>query len=204
MRTTLTLVVVVAALSAACQRAPQTAQQSGAQANVAAFGPAESGRENLCAQEKYSRPPVAPPAGRVGDFANILDDESERRLARRLDAFREETGVNFRVGFVKTTGAESIFDYSLALACNWGERGPRGGILLLVAAEDRRWRIQVSRDLEKDLPDDYVQEVGDEMAGRFSAGGFAEGGEFCADEFARRLSELRRRNATERRNIPTH
>lgn len=203
MRTSLTLVVVVitAALSAACGRAPR---EAATESNVASFGLAESGRPNLCAQEKYSRPPLTPPAGQVGDFAGALDDGAEQRLARRLEAFGEETGVNIRAAFVETTGGESTFDYSLALACNWGKPGPRGGLLLLVATGDKRWQIQVSRDLEKDLPDEVVKEVGDEMSRHFRAGGFAEGVEFCADEFARRLSERRRRDATESRNIPTH
>ncbi|HEX5709522.1 MAG TPA: TPM domain-containing protein [Pyrinomonadaceae bacterium] len=194
------VVVFVAAFAPACGRATRTNVET----NTTAFGLAASGRENLCQQEKYARPPLSPPSGTVGDFANALDDAAERRLAERLAALSEESGVGFKVALVETTGGVSRDDYSLALACGWGVAGPRGGALLLVAVEDRQWRIQISRALEKELPDDVLKEIGDEMAGHFRAGNYAEGVEFCAEEMARRLAARRARDANERRNIPTH
>jgi uncharacterized membrane protein YgcG len=200
MRAALTFVLtLVVAIAPACRRA----QVPTPEVETVAFGLAPS-RENLCKQEKYARPPLAPPDGPVGDFANVLEDASERRLASRLAALGEESGVGFKVALVKTTGGVSRDDYSLALACGWGVSGPRGGVLLLVAVEDRQWRMQTSRGLERELPDDTVKEIGDEMARHFRTGRFDEGVEFCAEEVARKLAERRARDAGERRNIPTH
>src|SRR5687768_7540119 len=98
--------------------------------------------------------PLPPPTGLVNDYATVLDAESSVQLERALSELKEKSDIEFAVAIIETTGGQPIFDYSLALAKGWGI-GPRdtskgGAVLFLVAIDDREWRIQVSRSLEKD------------------------------------------------------
>ncbi len=207
-KTKATLALVLFAASAsACRSSTSTPQQQRANApavNVAVFGLAASGSDNLCKQEKYARSPLPRPVGFVNDFAGIIDEESERRLTERLDALQKESEVEFAVATVETTGDVSIFDYSLAVACGWGVGGNRGGVLLLVAVNDRKLWIQVNRKLQKSLPDEDVIKISERMAEPFSAGRYGEGIERAAEEIAQKLAERRARDAANRRNIPMH
>jgi uncharacterized protein len=81
----------------------------------------------------------------------------------------------------------------MAVARGWGI-GPKditkgGGLLLLVAVKDRRWRIEVSRNLEKDLPDDVVVELGRLMNEPFHQQEYSEGVRKCIDAIIARLAE---------------
>ena len=48
-------------------------------------------------------------------------------------------------------------------------------LLLLLATKDHKWRLQVSRSLEKNLPDAETRRLGDESAVMYREGKYAEG-----------------------------
>jgi uncharacterized membrane protein YgcG len=123
--------------------------------------------------------PLPPPTGFVADYANVIDSGSEARLQSTLTELREKSGIEFAVVTVETTGEQSIFDYSLAVARGWGV-GPKdsskgGGLLLMLAIKDRQWRIQVSRGLEKDLPEEVTKPIGAELENLCKQQKYAEG-----------------------------
>ncbi len=65
-----------------------------------------------------------------------------------------------------------------AVARGWGigsSEGEKNGLLLLVAADDRKYHIQVSRHLEGDLPDGLVGEVGRRMRDPFRKSDYSGG-----------------------------
>jgi uncharacterized protein len=103
--------------------------------------------------------------------------------------------IELAVATVKTTGGQSIYDYSLAVARGWGVGPPAGeeggGVLLLLASEDRKWRIQVSRSLEADLPDDVTGKIGAAMAPALREGRYGDAVNACADGLIKRLAERR-------------
>jgi uncharacterized membrane protein YgcG len=165
-------------------------QQAGVvQSANAQPGPARPARPNLC---KGRQSPLPAPAGFVSDFAGVIDAPTERRLEARLAELKKSAAVEFAVVTVETTGGRDIFDYSLDVACGWGvgprEAEPGGGVLLLVAARDRRWRVQVSGSLEAALPDEKVKEIGDRMAEHFKRGDFNAGVSSAVEEHAARLA----------------
>jgi uncharacterized membrane protein YgcG len=133
------------------------------------------------------------PSGFVNDFAKVLDEQSKTRLSELVRKLKERSGIEFAVVTVETTGKQDIFDYSLALARSWGVGSkPRGdGLLLLVAVKDRKWRVQVSRSLEADLPNDAVNELGSLMNEPFRRGDYGEGLTKCVEAIIARLSERR-------------
>jgi uncharacterized protein len=98
------------------------------------------------------------------DYANVLDAATKKRLENILKNLSEnpKANVEMAVVTVKTTGGQDVFDYSLAVMRGWGigsERSQKGGVLLLVAVDDRKYHTQISRHLEGDIPDSVAGEI---------------------------------------------
>jgi uncharacterized protein len=133
--------------------------------------------------------------GFVNDFANVIDERTEELLEAKLIRLRANAKIEFAVVTVETTGEDTIFDYSLALARRWGVGPPAGeeggGLLLLLAAKDRQWRIQVSRSLEADLPDEAADKIGRSMRPSLSAERYGEAVNKCADDLIKHLADRR-------------
>ena len=114
--------------------------------------------------------------GLVNDYANVFDDAAKTRLLFTINELRTNSDVQFVVATVESTNGQSIFDYSLALARDWRPGGESGrGLLLVLAIRDRQWRLQVSKALEKDLPDQVCKELGTRSEELYKQGKYAEG-----------------------------
>ena len=140
--------------------------------------------------------PLPPPTGFVNDYANVIDSASRERLESTLTELKNKSAIEFAVVTVESTGGQPIFDYSLAVARGWGI-GPKdtsrgGGVLLMLAVKDRQWRIQVSRGLEKDLPDEFCKSLGPQLEDLCRQGKYAEGITKYVEGIIRRLQETRR------------
>ena len=134
------------------------------------------------------------PSGLVNDYASVIEEESKQRLNASLQKLRSKANIEFAVVTVDSTGGQDIFDYSLALAREWGvgpKNGDGGGILLLLAIKDRKWRIQVSRALEKDLPDDVCKKLGDESTPLYTKNDWGGGIEKYVASLIKQLEQRR-------------
>lgn len=135
------------------------------------------------------------PTGFVNDYAAVFDSDSKTRLESLLVKLKEKANIEFAVVTVKTTNGQPISDYSLAVAKQWGV-GPKdpegGGLLLMFAIQDRQWRLQVSRRLEKDLPDDVCKQLGEESTELYQQQRYVEGIEKYVNAIIRRLEETRK------------
>jgi uncharacterized protein len=103
--------------------------------------------------------PLERPKGPIGDYADVIDAETEASLDKKLRDFFDRTGVPIAVATVKTTGDRDIFDYTVAVSRGWGigtKADNNPGLLMLIAVDDRKYFTQVSRDLEDELPDGIV------------------------------------------------
>lgn len=145
--------------------------------------------------EPKSESPLPPPTGFVNDYANVFDAESKARLESALKELRDKSGVEFAVVTIETTGERPIYEYSLDVAKGWGI-GPKdaskgGGMLLMLAAKDRKWRLQVSRSLEKDLPDAECKRLGERSRELYAEGKYAEGVTKYVGALVARLEEKR-------------
>jgi uncharacterized protein len=136
-----------------------------------------------------------PPIGLVNDYAQVLDGESRTRLDALLTKLKTKANVEFAIVTVETTKGEPIFDYSLALAREWGvgakDTSLGGGLLLILAVKDRQWRLQVSRSLEKDLPEEVCKELGDQSLALYKEGKYGEGIEKYVTALITRLEQHR-------------
>jgi uncharacterized protein len=114
------------------------------------------------AQAAQSPIPQPDPPTPVVDYANVLSASAKQRLENILKNLSENPKANaeMAVATVKTTGGQDIFDYSLAVMRGWGiGSSEKGGLLLLIAVEDRKAYVQVSRHLEGDIPDSVAGEL---------------------------------------------
>ncbi|MFL6336443.1 MAG: TPM domain-containing protein [Pyrinomonadaceae bacterium] len=113
----------------------------------------------------YTEAPLPQPEGfykYVTDNAGVIDAGTKERLATILNHLKERADIEFAVVTVPTTGDEDILSYSLSLARGWGigsNEGDKNGLLLVVAVNDRKWRVEVSRHLEGDLSDGLAGEI---------------------------------------------
>ena len=130
----------------------------------------------------YTEAPLPQPEGfykYVTDNANVIDAGTKERLATTLNRLKERADIEFAVVTVPTTGDEDIFGYSLALARGWGigsKEGEKNGLLLVVAVNDRKWQVQVSRHLEGDMPDTLAGEIARQrLVPQFRQNNYAQG-----------------------------
>ncbi len=94
-------------------------------------------------------------AGRITDNAGILSASMRDQLTDQLKAHEERTGNQIAVLTVLSLEGESIEEYAEAVFRDWrlGQKGKDNGVLLVVASQDRRIRIEVGYGLEGTLTD---------------------------------------------------
>jgi uncharacterized protein len=152
---------------------------------------------SLRAQTTQSPVPMPNPPTPVVDTANVIDDATEKKLNALLKNLSENKQADVEMGVVtvKTTGGRDIFEYSLAIMRGWGignETTGKGGLLLLVAVDDRKYFTQVSRHLEGDLTDATVGSIQRErLVPAFRQGQYSQGIYDTAMAYIATLSEKR-------------
>jgi uncharacterized protein len=133
-----------------------------------------------------ARAQVAVPqlAARVTDLTGTLSGEAVNRIEAKLTAFEAKQGSQIAVLIVPTTQPEEIEQYSIRVFDQWklGRKSVDDGVLLLVAKNDRRVRIEPGRGLEGALPDAIANRIITEtIAPHFKLGDFDGGIEAGVD-----------------------
>jgi len=122
--------------------------------------------------------PVPALSARVIDRSGTLDPRQIEALEQKLAAFEAQQGSQIVVLIVPTTQPEDIAAYAFRVADSWkiGRREVGDGVLLLVAKEDRKVRIEVARALEGAIPDLAAWRIIDgSITPAFRRGDFAGG-----------------------------
>ena len=123
---------------------------------------------------------VAIPAlkGRVTDLTGTLTAEQKNTLEQRLAAFESAKGSQVAVLMLSSTKPEEIEQFSIRVAEAWkiGRKGTDDGLILVVAKDDRRLRVEVGYGLEGAIPDAVAKRVISEtITPRFKAGDYYGG-----------------------------
>jgi uncharacterized protein len=94
-------------------------------------------------------------SGHVVDTTASLPAAGLQQLDSRLAAFEQQRGTQIVVLLVPTTQPEDIASYANRVANSWkiGRREVGDGLLLIVALNDRKVRIEVAKTLEGAIPD---------------------------------------------------
>ena len=92
---------------------------------------------------------------RVIDLTGTLDASTTTRLKAQLAALEQRKGAQVAVLLIPTIGDASLEDYTNQLFRAWklGRKDVNDGILLLVAKDDRKVRIEVGYGLEGTVTD---------------------------------------------------
>jgi uncharacterized protein len=117
-------------------------------------------------------------AGRVVDGANLLKPEERAALESKLKAHEDKTSDQVVVATVRSLEGTSIEDYANRLFRHWqlGQKKTNNGVLLLVAPNERKVRIEVGYGLEGALTDALSKIIiTTAIAPQFQKGDFAGG-----------------------------
>lgn len=99
--------------------------------------------------------PVPALRAHVTDLTGTLSSPEKSALEQKLAAWEAQKGGQFAVLMVPTTKPEPIDQYSQRVTDQWllGRKGVDDGILLLIAKDDKKLRIQVGKGFEGALTD---------------------------------------------------
>lgn len=134
--------------------------------------------------------PVPALTARVIDTTGTLDAAQVASLEARLAALERDKGAQVVLLMVPTTAPEDIAAYANRVGNAWkiGRAGVGDGLIVLVAKEDRRVRIEVAKTLEGAVPDIAASHIIDDaMTPHFRQGDFAGGLDAAVDQLSARI-----------------
>ena len=117
-------------------------------------------------------------AGRVNDFANVIDPATEAEIDRQLDQLEQKTTSEIAVATIRSLDGMSSTDYANRLFKEWGVGQAKldNGVLVVIAIDDRDMAIEVGYGLEGVLPDGLAgQVIRDDFTPRFKEGDYSGG-----------------------------
>jgi len=93
--------------------------------------------------------------GYVSDYAGLLTPAEAQALDQKLRAYDQQTTNQIVVLIVKSLGGEAIESFGIQVAGKWkpGQKGKDNGVILIIAKDDRKTRIEVGYGLEPSLTD---------------------------------------------------
>jgi uncharacterized protein len=135
--------------------------------------------------------PVPPLSAHVVDQTGTLDPIQLKGLEDKLTDFEQTKGTQMAFLMVATTAPEDIASYANRVGNDWkiGRKGIGDGVLLVVAKDDRKVRIEVAKTLEGAIPDLAAKHIIDEaITPNFRKGDFAAGLHAAADQIMARVT----------------
>jgi uncharacterized protein len=129
--------------------------------------------------------------GRVVDRANLLSEAQRSELTQKLEELEKKTTAQFVVVTLTSLSGRTIEEYGVELGRHWGigQKNTNNGVLLIVAPNERKVRVEVGYGAEGVLPDAVssliIQRV---IIPKFRANDYAGGIVAGADEIIKVLS----------------
>jgi uncharacterized protein len=130
--------------------------------------------------------------GRVVDTAQILSADEAGSIDTQLARIEQERGSQIAVLLVNTTAPEDIASYANRVANTWkiGRRDVGDGVLIVIAKEDRKLRIEVAKSLEGAIPDLAAKQIiSGSLAPALKAGQYAQGIEATIEALDKRIGK---------------
>lgn len=135
--------------------------------------------------------PIPPLTAHVIDPTGTLDAIQAKGLEDKLTAFEQAKGTQIAVLMVATTQPEDDASYANRVGNTWkiGRKGVGDGVLIVVAKDDHKVRIEVAKALEGAVPDLAAHRIIDEaMLPKFRQGDFAGGLQAGVDQLIARIN----------------
>src|SRR5437016_2363013 len=103
------------------------------------------------------------PTGYVDDFAGVLDAASAQRITQICSQIEHKAQAQIAVVTIHSLEGPDIEGYAVDLFKQWGiGKATNRGVLILLAVDDHRRRVEVGYGLEPILPDGKVGGFGRE------------------------------------------
>ena len=134
--------------------------------------------------------PVPALTARVIDTTGTLDAIQLKGLDDKLAAFEREKGTQIAFLIVPTTQPEDITSYANRVGNAWkiGRKDIGDGVLLVVAKDDHKVRIEVAKTLEGAIPDLAARQIIDtSITPNFRNSDYAGGLQAAADQLIARI-----------------
>ena len=112
-----------------------------------------------------SIPEVPNPPKLFNDYVGVVSSTEASDLEAEMVRMKDSTTVQIAVVVVPTVGQYDIADYAQQLATKWGigQKSKNNGVLLVLAMNDRKSRIQVGYGLEDVLTDIQTSHIQDKV-----------------------------------------
>jgi uncharacterized protein len=115
---------------------------------------------------------------RVTDLTGTLNPQQVEALENSLAAFETKKGSQIAILIVPTTEPEDIAQFGIRVAEAWkiGRKNIDDGVILIIAKDDRKLRLEVGYGLEGVIPDAIAKRViAETITPFFKRGDFAGG-----------------------------
>lgn len=113
----------------------------------------------------------------IVDTAGMVAEEDRQAITEIGEALRDKTKAEIVVVTVDTLGGTDIERYATEIVRRWGigDAKLNNGALLLIAKEERKFRIEVGYGLEGEITDGRAGAILDGMKGEFRQGNYSTG-----------------------------
>lgn len=139
----------------------------------------------VAAQKSLPKPN---PPSLVVDYANVISSYDKQQLAQKLIALDDSTSNQIVVVIVKSLNGQVIEDVALNTFREWGigNKKTNNGVLLLIALEEKKIRIEVGYGLEGAIPDITAKSIIDnDIKPAFRQGNFYSGINTAVDDLSK-------------------
>ena len=117
---------------------------------------------------------IPKPTGYVSDLANVLTPADKADLESFCQKVDQQLSAQFAIVTINTLGDTPMEDFTLDLGRKWGV-GPKGsneGLVVLLAIQDRKQRIEVGQRLEPYITDAFAGDTERDMRTLLRAGNY--------------------------------
>jgi uncharacterized protein len=147
---------------------------------------------SLCAwANAQNLQPIPPLTAHVIDQTGTLDAIQLKGLEDKLMAFEQSKGSQIAILMVATTHPEDDASFANRVGNTWkiGRKDVGDGVLIVVAKDDHKVRIEVAKALEGAIPDLAAKNIIDDvMVPKFRQGDFAGGLRDGVDQLIARIN----------------
>lgn len=118
-------------------------------------------------------PPLTAP---VEDLAGVITPSQEAELNHKIRTINESGLAQISVLIINSLEGEVLEQYSIKVVENWklGTKDKDNGLLILMAMQERKIRIEVGQGLEGDITDLKSKRLIDQMGPYMREGNFAQ------------------------------
>lgn len=123
----------------------------------------------------------------VNDYSNVINPNELKNIISIGKELEDKTGAQAVIVALDSTNNVPIEEYAINLFRSWGigQKGKDNGLLILLAINDRAWRVEVGRGLEGAIPDALTNRIMDSIGkpafikGQYGKGLVNSYGTFC-------------------------